>query len=39
MVDFDLAYEFGGFVNTITPDPCFFTDEENLQIQSDRYMT
>jgi len=32
IVDFDLAYEFNSFVNTITPDPIFFTDEENLQI-------
>jgi hypothetical protein len=32
MVDFDMAFEFDSFVNTIAPDPDFFTDAENLQI-------
>ena len=30
LVDLDLAYEWSYFVNTITPDPFFFTDEENM---------
>ena len=29
IVDFDLAFEFESFVNTIDPDPMIFTDEEN----------
>lgn len=32
MLDFDMAYDFASFVNTIAPDPEFFTDSENLQI-------
>jgi hypothetical protein len=30
LVDLDMAFEFGSFVNTVAPDPIFFTDEENL---------
>jgi hypothetical protein len=30
MVDLDMAFEFDCFVNTIFPDPEFFTDAENL---------
>lgn len=39
MLDFDMAYEFDSFVNTIWPDPFFFTDAENMQIQTDKYLT
>ena len=39
MVDLDMAFEFSNFVNTMRPNPELFTDAENLQIQSDRYMT
>lgn len=27
VVDFDLSFDFESFVNTIEPDPIFFTDE------------
>lgn len=30
LVDLDMAFEFDTFVNTVAPDPFFFTDEENL---------
>lgn len=32
VLDLDLAYSRETFVNTIEPDPEFFTDEENLEI-------
>jgi len=39
VLDLDLAYNFDTFVNTIEPDPEFFTDEENLEIQKGKYAT
>lgn len=39
VLDLDLAYSFDSFVNTIEPDPMFFTDEDNLQIQQKKYAT
>ena len=39
VLDLDLAYSFEAFVNTIEPDPEFFTDEDNLNIQRGKYGT
>jgi hypothetical protein len=39
VVDLDMAFSFSEFVNTIEPDPFFFTDAENLQLQTDRFKT
>lgn len=39
VLDLDLAYSIDSFVNTIEPDPMFFTDEDNLSIQSKKYGT
>ena len=39
VLDLDMAYSFDTFVNTIEPDPEFFTDEENLEIQQGKYGT
>lgn len=34
-----MAFCLSEFVNTIEPDPFFFTDAENLQLQTDRFKT
>ena len=39
VLDLDLAYSFESFVNTIEPDPMFFTDQENREIQEGKYGT
>ena len=36
-LDFDLAFDFVSFTNTIEPDPEVFTDEENMMIQKERF--
>lgn len=38
-LDFDLAFDFKSFLNTVAPDPEVFTDEENLMIQKERFCT
>ena len=32
VLDLDMAYSYDTFINTIEPDPFFFTDQENLEI-------
>ena len=39
VLDLDLAYGSDTFVNTIEPDPEFFTDADNLSIQQGKYGT
>ena len=39
VVDLDMAFCLSEFVNTIEPDPFFFSDAENLQLQTDRFKT
>ena len=38
-LDFDLAFDYKTFLNTVEPDPEVFTDEENLMIQKERFCT
>lgn len=38
-LDFDLAFDFTSFVNTVEPDPEVFTDGENRAIQKERFCT
>ena len=39
VLDLDMAYSSETFINTIEPDPMFFTDEENREIQEKKYGT
>ena len=39
LVDLDMAFKFDEFVNTVDPDPFFFSEPENLKLQSERYKT
>lgn len=39
VLDLDMAYSCDTFINTIEPDPMFFTDEENREIQAKKYGT
>jgi hypothetical protein len=39
VLDFDLAYHFESFVNTVEPDPEFFTDQDSFELQKTKFGT